>query len=97
MILPLALLTRRYSARQLTIAELGPVLALAVLMTLYSVDCLVNAMINPVFMLAGGGVVTFALAAQGLREPAAPDSSARTRKDSAADSVPPRRLHPGYG
>jgi hypothetical protein len=96
MIMPLAMLTRRYSARRLTSAELAPVLALAVLVTLYAIDCLVNAMINPVFMLAGGGVITFALASQGLREPVMPDGSARTRDDSLADSVPPRRLHPGY-
>jgi hypothetical protein len=95
MIMPLALLTRRYSARRLTSAECGPALALAVLVTMYAIDCLVNAMINPVFMLAGGGVITFALASQGLRERAMPDGSART-KDSVADSVPPRRLHPGY-
>jgi hypothetical protein len=52
-------------------------------------------MINPVFMLAGGGVITFALASHGLREPAMPDGSARS-KDFLADSVPPRRLHPDY-
>jgi hypothetical protein len=95
MIMPLALLTRRFSARRLTSAEMGPALALAVLVTVYAIDCLVNAMINPVFMLAGGGVITFALASRGIREPIMPDGSARTR-DSLADSVPPRRLHPGY-
>jgi hypothetical protein len=94
MIMPLALLTRRYSARRLTSAEFGPALALAVLVTMYAIDCLVNAMINPVFMLAGGGVITFALASHGAREQVMPGSSART-KGSLADSVPPRRLHPG--
>jgi hypothetical protein len=66
------------------------------MVTLYAIDCLVNAMINPVFMLAGGGVVSFALASRGLRETVATDGAARTRNDSMADSVPPRRLHPGY-
>jgi hypothetical protein len=95
MIMPLALLTRRYSARRLTSVELGPALALAVLVTMYAIDCLVNAMINPVFMLAGGGVITFALASNRQRQSVMPDGSARS-KDSVADSVPPRRLHPGY-
>ena len=63
--------------------------------TVYAIDCLVNAMINPMFMLAGGGVITFALASRGLREPIMPDGSARSI-DSLADGVPPRRLHPGY-
>jgi hypothetical protein len=95
MIMPLALLTCRYSARRLTSAEFGPALALAVLVTMYAIDCLVNAMINPVFMLAGGGVITFALASHRQRQPVMSDGSARP-KDSLADSVPPRRLHPGY-
>jgi len=95
MIIPLAMLTRRYSARRLTTVEFGPALALAILVTMYAVDCLVNAMINPVFMLAGGGVITFALASHRQLQPAMPDGSAES-KNSLADSVPPRRLHRGY-
>lgn len=95
MIMPLALLTRRFSARRLTSVEMGPALALAVLVTVYAIDCLVNAMINPMFMLAGGGVITLALASRSLREPVMPDGSASST-DTLADSVPPRRLHRGY-
>jgi hypothetical protein len=95
-VMPLALLTWRYPARRLASAELAPALVLAILVTLYAIDCLVNAMINPVFMLAGGGVVSFALASQSLRDSVMPNGSTRSRSDSMADSVPPRRLHPGY-
>jgi hypothetical protein len=94
--MPLALLTWHYPARRLASAELAPALVLAILVALYAIDCLVNAMINPVFMLAGGGVVSFALAPQNLRESAMPSGSMQSRSDSMADSVPPRRLHPGY-
>jgi hypothetical protein len=40
-------------------------------------------------------VITFALASHRQRQSVMPDGSARS-KDSVADSVPPRRLHPGY-
>jgi hypothetical protein len=95
MILPLTLLIRRFTAKRLASAEFGPVLALGVLITLYAIDCLVNAMINPVFMLAGGGVISVALSSHRIRESAMVEGSLRD-KDAMADSVPPRRLHPGY-
>jgi hypothetical protein len=95
MILPLTLLICRFTAKRLASAEFGPVLALGVLITLYAIDCLVNAMINPVFMLAGGGVITVALSSHRIREAAMLDGSLRD-KDTMADGVPPRRLHPGY-
>lgn len=96
MMVPLGLLAWRYPARRLVSAELAPALVLAILVALYAIDCLVNAMINPMFMLAGGGVVSFALASQSLRESAMRNGSTQSRNDSMADSVPPRRLHPGY-
>lgn len=36
--------------------ELAPATVLAVILVLYMVDCLINAMINPVFILASGGL-----------------------------------------
>ena len=94
-VMPLSLLTWRYSARRLTSAALAPALSLGVLVTLYAIDCLVNAMVNPVFMLAGGGVVAFALVPQGQRNSVIADGLTRTPKNGFADSVPPRRLRSG--
>jgi hypothetical protein len=94
MIMPLALLTWRYSARQLTSAEFAPILSLAVLTTLYAIDCLVNAMINPVFMLAGGAVVSFAIS-QARFPVAVLDREFSGRPDNSySESVPSRDLYP---
>jgi hypothetical protein len=93
---PLTLLTRRFPAPRLTSAQLAPALSLGVLVCLYAIDCLPNAMINPVFMLAGGAVTSFALASQGVREKVIGDGSSRARKDSLSDSVPPRRPYPSF-
>ncbi len=94
MIMPLALLTWRYPARRLTSTEFAPALSLAVLATLYGVDCLVNAMINPVFMLAAGGVVSFAIAPDVALQRAISDDSSRAGKNLFADGVVPRKLYP---
>ena len=94
MLMPLALLVRRFSARRLCSAELAPALSLGVLVTLYAIDCLPNAMVNPVYMLAGGAVVSFALASQSARESVKQDESSRTGSTILADSIPPRRPFP---
>ena len=97
MIMPLALLIRRHSARGLASVEFAPALSLAILTTLYAIDCLVNAMINPVFMLAGGAVTSFALAQ--IKAPIASlDEQFRDSPDNARpQSIPPRRLYPDHG
>lgn len=41
--------------------KVAPVAALAVLLTLYMVDCVLNAMINPIYILACGGITGFVL------------------------------------
>lgn len=41
--------------------ESAPVSAIAVLLVLYMLDCLVNAMVNPVYILASGGLSGFLL------------------------------------
>ncbi len=96
MLLPLTVLARRFPARRLTSAEFAPSLALGVLVCLYAIDCLPNAMVNPVFTLAGGAVTSFALASNRLRAPVFNDGSPRTRKDSLAEPIPPRRPYPSY-
>ena len=94
MTMPLGLVTSRYLARQSTSAYFAPALSLAVLVTLYSIDCLVNAMINPVFMLAGGGVVSFALVSHDAYEWATRGDSNAAPDNMRAGSIVPRRLYP---
>jgi hypothetical protein len=96
LLLPLTLLTRRYSASRLTSVQMSSALPLAVLVTLYAVDCLPNAMINPIFTLVGGAVTSFALASQSMRHSALQDEPFRTRKDGLADAIPSRRPYPSY-
>jgi hypothetical protein len=92
---PLATLTWRYSARQLTSMQFAPAFALGILVTLYAIDCLPNALIDPLFMMLGGAVGSFALAAHNVRNAAVVGGSSRKADDSRPDAVPLRRLHPG--
>jgi hypothetical protein len=56
MLLPLALLLLRYSTRSLLCPEMAAPLALGVLVTLFAIDGIPNAMVNPVFILTMGGL-----------------------------------------
>jgi hypothetical protein len=51
----------RYPARTWSNPNVAPAAALAVCIVLYMLDCLLNAMVNPIFMLAAGGLATVAL------------------------------------
>ncbi len=89
MILPLGLLLRRYSARELASTAMAPAILLALTVVLFAIDCLVNAMITPVFILACGAVVG-TLSGQKL---AFEQRGAVVSKVEAA--APLRRLYPG--
>ncbi|MBK8267407.1 MAG: O-antigen ligase domain-containing protein [Planctomycetes bacterium] len=58
LLLPAIGFTRRYSAKAWLHPSIAPGGALAVLVTLYAIDCLFNAMLNPTYLLALGGLVT---------------------------------------
>jgi hypothetical protein len=90
LLMPLALLIYRFPAKRLTSAEMAPALALSVLVCLYAIDCLPNAMTNPVYMLANGAVLSLLLGKNPLERSASP--SARFDTET---SIPRRRLHPG--
>jgi hypothetical protein len=94
LLMPLTLLIARFPPRRLNLVETAPVLTLAVVITLYALDSLPNALANPVFMLAGGAVVGFVLAPRSARETALRGELNGTR-DATAESVKLRRLHPG--
>ncbi len=75
--------------------------ALGVLMLLYSIDNLMNAMVNPIFMLGAGGLVSVFAVRAGLRAPAPPAREARVSRPGAAATAgllagrPPARPMPG--
>lgn len=55
-LLPALKLLRLYPARQWSTPAVGPAAVLAVLLIIYMIDNLLNAMINPIFMVAAGGL-----------------------------------------
>jgi len=54
--MPVFLLLRYYPARSWMHPQIAPAVVLCVLLGLYMVDNLLNAMINPIFMVASGGI-----------------------------------------
>lgn len=86
MLLPPAMLLRRYPPARWAEPDMAPAAALAVLLALYMTDCLLNAMVNPMFVLVAGGITSAALLplprhqAIAEREPAPADMAARGRQ-----------------
>jgi hypothetical protein len=68
----------------------GPAAALAVLLALYMVDCLLNAMINPIFMVMAGGIAGLSATA------AAMDPEGQAREEPAADGEPAMAYAPRF-
>jgi hypothetical protein len=56
MLLPPLIVLRRFPARYWGTPALAPAAALAIMLVLYMADCLMNAMINPIYLLAAGGL-----------------------------------------
>jgi tetratricopeptide (TPR) repeat protein len=56
LLLPMVILVRRYPVRAWRTPTLGPAAVLTTLATLYTIDCIANAMINPIYFLTLGGV-----------------------------------------
>ncbi len=55
-LLPITLLLKRYPVRTWALPQVAPAAALSILLTLYVIDCLMNAMVNPIFTVAAGGL-----------------------------------------
>jgi hypothetical protein len=89
--LPLWLFVRSDLARNLSSPRVAPVLVTAICITLYAIDCLSNAMINPIYMLAGGAVAS--VVAAGQRAIDFETNNEPTPNVHA--SIPRRRLHSG--
>jgi len=56
LLLPMALTARRFPARTWAEPEVAPVVALGLCLALFMIDCLSNAMPNPLYAVAMGGV-----------------------------------------
>jgi hypothetical protein len=88
LLLPVARLILRHGARPWC----DPAAAPAVILGLYSIDCLLNGMVNPVFILLAGGLAALPLidpSASGSPAPAA--SRWRVRPPRTAARIQPRR------
>jgi hypothetical protein len=82
LLLPMVLALRDYQVQMWSHPRVAPVIVLALLLVLYMLDHLMNAMVHPVFMLAVGGVcgshvwarqqLAAARAAASVMPPAAP-------------------------
>ncbi len=57
----IALFSTRYPASLWFNRKVAAAAVLAVIITLYMVDCILNAMINPIYILACGGIATLAM------------------------------------
>ncbi len=62
LVLPVVVFCMRYPARLWTHPALAPAAALAVALMMYALDCVLNAMVNPVFALTCGGLAGVAVA-----------------------------------
>jgi hypothetical protein len=93
MLLPAALVALRTPRQQLGTAIWAPALSLSALVALYAIDCLLNAMICPIYMLAGGGLASIAIA-PATSQLSGARTAAPNRASEIADCVPRRRLYP---
>lgn len=87
LLLPIGVMAWHYPGRSWRHPTIAPAAVLAVLLALYAIDNLMNAMINPVYLLAIGGVVTFGARrpAAGLEDPPSSVSHQHTDLDLAND------------
>jgi hypothetical protein len=85
LLLPVLLLMRRVPVRHWMQPATGAAAVLAVLLVVYLLDSLLNAMVNPIFVLAAGGLSGFYVIAPALRARA----EARRRARGAGRRRPP--------
>lgn len=68
LLLPVLAFLQRYPASLWLNPKVAPAAALAVLLALYTLDCFLNAMINPIYTLACGGIAGAALKGVALKQ-----------------------------
>jgi len=60
-LLPVVLLLRKFSVKDYFNPSIASAMAISTLLILYMIDNLLNAMVNPIFMVAGGGLAAIAI------------------------------------
>ncbi len=68
LLMPVFLLLRRFDARTLCTPELAAASGLAVVLCMYAMDCLPNAMLNPMYVMAAGGLTGLLYAARSRKQ-----------------------------
>lgn len=93
LLLPPILLLRRFPAKTWSHPAMAAPAALSVFLITYAIDCLMNAMINPIYLVALGSVGALAVA----RNPMPRRAAARLRPQGRSPSMPTvtRRPQPG--
>jgi hypothetical protein len=69
LLLPFARLLSKFRTKELFSAEFAGALVMGTVLALYALDCLLNAMLNPIYLLAAGGL-------SGFMRPLAPSAPA---------------------
>lgn len=74
LLLPVCQLLLAFGLRGLLHPALAPAGAFAITLVLFAIDCIPNAMVNPIYMVAAGCVSNIALSARGMTaaQPARP-------------------------
>ncbi len=86
-LLPPALIVRRYGNHLVTRPELAGAAVLSVILVLYAIDNLVNAMLNPMFLVVAGGLMAYSPALVTQRRRA---RAAAARQRDASLGHPPQ-------
>jgi hypothetical protein len=86
LLLPMLLLIRRHPARVWRAPTMAPAAVLATLVSLYTIDCIANAMLNPIYVLVLGGV-TGALGTLGPRNSNNPELHKTFIKNKLYDQI----------
>lgn len=74
LLLPVCWFVLRYPANYWSHRQVAPAAVLAVLLALYTLDCVLNAMVNPIFAIISGGLSGLVLEGAGSE----PETSDRT-------------------
>jgi hypothetical protein len=77
MVLPILIFCFRYRAYTWGLSEIAPIAALAISFTMFSIDCLLNAMFNPTFVLMAGALNSVIFHPKLLRKVAVQNKSFR--------------------
>ena len=85
LLMPIVMFLRQFPIGQWTTPTLAPATALVIVLLLYAIDNLINAMTNPIFMLAAGGIVGCYYAARLQKAPV----SRRTHITESILPLPP--------